>query len=439
VKRAAAACLVLVAAGRASADGFSIQQGGPSIGNAGAATAATAEDPTTIFSNPAGMTRLPGRALASLVSAVDVQIEFHDEGSTIGTGARGTGGSGPDAGGIEFVPAAYVSWPINERFTCGIGLTSPFGLVTDYGERWVGRYHATRSSITTVDVSPCVAWRVSDAVSVGAGLDVQYFRAELDNAIDLGTIAKNRLHLDDPEGTLGLKPGHSDGQASLEGDSIGFGCVFGVLWKADAKTRVGFSYRSQVEHHVKGDATFELPPGLAQRFPQAGLFRDTSAKTDLTLPETARVGVVRDLGKGVEGLLGADWTRWSQFRALEVRFGNPQQPDLFELEKWRDGIRPAAGLTWRPDAKWTVRTGAAWERGVAPDSYRRPRLPDNSRFTLALGFGVKLSERATLDVEYLHAWIPNTHIDISSPDAGRLVGRYRESADMLSVQFTIAF
>jgi long-chain fatty acid transport protein len=443
VKRVAAACVVLAFAARASADGFRIQQGGPSIGNSGAATAATAEDPTTIFANPAGMTRLPARAAAALVSAIDVQIQFRDKGTTIGTGARATGGNGPDAGGIAAVPAAFVSWPINERFTCGFGLTAPYGLVTDYGDHWVGRYHATKSSLSTVDLSPCVAWKVSDALSIGAGLDVQYLKAELDNALDLGTIAKNDFHIQDPEGTLGLTPGHSDGKASLQGDSFGFGGVFGVLWQADARTRFGFSFRSKVAHHVDGKATFDLSPGLAHRFQEAGLFRDTGARTTLTLPETASVGVVRDLGRGVDALLGADWTNWSRFRTLDVDFANPKQPGVLEQEQWRDGIRPAAGLTWRPDAKWTLRTGAAWDRAVAPDAYRRPRLPDNSRYSVSLGVGVKLSERATLDVEYLHAWIPRTNIDITSDDkhhdAGRLVGSYRESVDILSVQLTLAF
>ncbi len=432
---ALAAAATAATTATARADGFRILQGGPSIGNAGAGSAAAAEDPSTAFFNPAGMTSVR-RGAAVQVNAIDVGLRFDDDGSR---GARSgrplSGGNGREAGVGALAPGAFAVAPLGERWACGIAVTSPFGLETDYGTEWVGRYFATRSLLQTLDVAPSLAWRASDRLSIGAGVDFQALRADLGNAIDFGAVAVNSLG-EDRARALHLTPQRDDGSARLTGESFAVGANAGLLWRASERTRIGLTWRSAVRHDIEGDAEFTVPRD-ARRLRLGGYFVDTDASSEITLPEVASIGVVHAIDRAWTAVAGADWTRWSRFQTLDIRFANPRQEALVEDENWRDTLRPAAGLVYRPDAKWTFRVGASYDPSTVADSDRHARSPDVERITLAAGVGVRLSESATLEVQYLHAWGHEATIDVRSRDQGHLVGSYRTSVDYASVQLTL--
>lgn len=421
----------------AAADGFRVVQGGPSIGNAGAGTAATAEDPTTVFHNPAGMTRL-GTGGALQANVIDVGLRFRNDGTRGGTGLLLDGGDGHDAGEGRLVPGLFGVWRANDDWAFGLAVTAPFGLSTDYGDSWVGRYHATHSSLETLDVSPCAALRISDRLSVGAGLNFQWMRAQLESAVDFGTIAAHALGSGNAA-SLGLRPGQDDGRSVLEGDSFAVGANAGVLWQAAERTRLGLSFRTAMGHDLDGEARFVVPKD-ALRLRQAGYFGDTGASSDLDLPEVVSLGVVQDLGAATTLVAGVDWTRWSRFEELDVRLDDPRRRRYVEEANWQDTLRPAAGLVWRPDSVWTLRTGFAWDPSAVSDADRGPRAPDAPRFTAALGLGWRISERAALEVHYLHAWGKDVPIDRNGGwNVGRLTGEYTSSVDYLSLQLSIDF
>lgn len=437
MRRALAVAALLCVPATAAADGYRVQQGGPSFGNAGAGASADARDPSTVYFNPAGMSELGAPATSSIASPLRVSVRYSNDAALGATRRRLTGGDGKDAGTWSLPPSLFAVLPGDGGWTWGLGVTAPFGVETDYGRRWVGRYHATRTELRMIDVSPCVARRLSDAVSVGAGLDVQFLRTRLDNQIDFGALAVKELGPGEAA-SLGLRPGRDDGRASLRGESTGLGAVAGLLWKPDDATRAGVSLRSAVRHRIDGEARFALP-GAAQRFRLGGYFLDTSAETTLTLPETVSAGVVRALSPEADLCAQLDWTRWSRFETLRVRFGNPRQDPLVEQEGWRDGLRPSLGATWRPGARWTFRAGVAWDPPVCPDANRRPRAPDAGRLTLAAGASLRLSERVTLDAAYLHAWFQDAPIDLDDRVAGRLRGTLRAEVDYLSLGVTFRF
>jgi long-chain fatty acid transport protein len=431
----AAAASLLPPATSALADGYRIVQGGPSIGTAGAGSAASADDPTTAFSNPAGMIRA-GTGGVDQVNAVRVETHFRNRGSKLEDGTPLRGGDGGDAGRTAYIPGTFGVLRIGEDAAAGISVTSPFGLGSDYGETWVGRYHATRTSFETLDVAPCAAFRLAPCLTVGAGIDLQYARADLENAVDFGTIAQDRFP--DQAAALDLQPQRDDGLAKLKGDSFGLGWNAGLLWQATESTRVGLAFRSAVRHDLEGDAKFRLPPD-AQRLQYGHVFTDTNAGAEITLPEVASLGVVHDLDAAWSVLAGVDWTRWSRFESLDVHFDNPNQDPVHEKDDWHDTFRPAAGIVWRPDAKWTFRLGAAWDPSAVSDADRRPRDPDAARFSLACGVTMRLGPKATIDFSYLHAWGKDGPIDVEDRYEGRLTGNTSSDVDYLSVQLTILF
>ena len=98
----------------------------------------------------------------------------------------------------------------------GLGLFTPFGQKTEYDDNWVGRYHSQRTSLQTVDIDPVVAYRISDAFSIGAGIDIQYAHLERNNAIDFGSLCFAVIDLATCL-TGGLLPGSVDGQLAGRG------------------------------------------------------------------------------------------------------------------------------------------------------------------------------------------------------------------------------
>jgi long-chain fatty acid transport protein len=110
----------------------------PDVGLASAGYAARASDASTLFKNPAGMANLEGSQFQGGLQATYGSVSFTPDGST---SAR----LGSDGGGnaIGWLPgaSAFVTVPINEKITVGLGTLSYFGLAEVYDDNWVGRYY----------------------------------------------------------------------------------------------------------------------------------------------------------------------------------------------------------------------------------------------------------------------------------------------------------
>ena len=166
-------------AGRGQAAAFAlIEQSASGLGNAYAGQAASAQDASTVFFNPAGMTLLPDTQMAVSGHLIQPSLKFSGTFS-----APVGGGQGGDAGGVAFVPNLYFVHPLARDIHLGVGINAPFGLKTDYDAGWVGRFQALKSEIKTINVKPSIAWKISDQLSLGAGLDIQRIEATLSNNI----------------------------------------------------------------------------------------------------------------------------------------------------------------------------------------------------------------------------------------------------------------
>lgn len=178
----------------ADAAGFAlIEQSVAGMGTAYAGAAATADSVDTLYFNPAGMTRLPGTRAGAAVHLVLPQTKFRNEGTTfspvVGGGAI-PGGNGGDAGGLAAVPHTYLTHQLNDDTWLGLAINAPFGLTTEYDSDWVGRYHAIKSAVKTININPSIAHKVNDQVSVAAGINVMYLDGEFTNAVDFGALSQ---------------------------------------------------------------------------------------------------------------------------------------------------------------------------------------------------------------------------------------------------------
>lgn len=433
----------------APAAGFAVmEQGVKGLGNAFAGGAAAAEDSSTIFFNPAGMTRLSGRRIEAAAHLILPSARFEDRGSVLNPGLPAAlGGGGPISGGdggnganVVGIPNTYYMHSFSDRFKAGVGLNAPFGLITDYEDGWKGRYHALRSDLRTVNINPAVAYRVNDWLSLGAGFSAQYMRVVLSNAIDLSTVCLARLTPATCAGAGLATPGNpaSDGLLRLSGTNWGWGYNLGLLLEPTDATRIGLHFRSRVKHDIDGRADFEAPAALIAA---TGAFTATGAKASLDLPETLSVSAHQQLSRQWAVMADVTWTRWSRFKELRVDFANPSQPTSITPQGWRDAYRYSAGVTYVHNDAWTFRAGAAYdETPVRSPELRTPRVPDADRYWIAAGASYRMSERASIDVGYTHIFLDDVRIHNAEPATGHLLsGRYESHIDILSAQFNWRF
>lgn len=439
------AILMTAAWSSAQGAGFAlIEQSASGMGNAFAGAAASAEDASTIFFNPAGLTYLDRHQLVAAGHVIIAESEF----SGSATDALGnpvvSGGDGGDAGDAAFIPNFYIAAPIGRDLVAGLGINVPFGLKTEFDDDWVGRYQAIKSELTTININPSLALRIMPQLSFGVGFSAQYIDAELSQAVDQGSACFGGVlgqggSLADAQNTcvpLGLIPQQADAKAEIEGDDWSFGYNLGLLFEPLPGTRIGLTYRSKIEQDLEGDARFT---GADSFFTSRGVFVPTDASASVTLPESASVSLYHQLTDRWALLADYTWTRWERFDELRIEFDS-NQDDSVTPENWSNSNRVSVGANFRLNSAWLLRAGYAFDEEPIPDAQARtPRIPGNDRRWLALGASYTHNRDITIDVGYAHLFVRDTDINHTSASAGSITGDFDNSVDIVSAQLVWNF
>ena len=241
---------------------------------------------------------------------------------------------------------------------------------------------------------------------------------------------------------LGQTPGSDDGYVELTGDNLSdpaFGYNFGLQYALSEASTFGFSYRSEVDIDVEGDADFRVPSSAALLV-ATGRFIDTGLKAGITLPASLSLSFSHQLDK-ITWLADITWTGWSSFDELRIKFDNASQPDGVTTEDWDDSLRYSVGLDYQYSPNIVLRGGIALDETPVPSAERRtPRLPGNDRTWLSFGASYVLDETLSIDVGYSHLFIDdakiNNELESESSDNVKavLAGEYEATVDILSVQ-----
>jgi long-chain fatty acid transport protein len=402
VNRLAAALALAGCTQLAHAAGFAlIEQNASGLGNAYAGAAAVAEDASTIFFNPAGMTLLPDRQLVVAGHLIKPKMEFSGTVSpAIG------GGQGGDAGDLAFAPNAYFALHLTPDLHLGLGLNSPFGLKTEYDSGWIGRTQAIKSEVMTVNVNPSIAYKVNDAFSLGAGISLQRIDATLTNQVH--PLANTSL-------------------IEIEGDDYGWGFNLGGLWQFTPNTRVGVAYRSEIDFTLEGSAA-------VTNFP---LVPSGPVTADITLPDSASLSLFHKLSPKWDLLADVTWTGWSDFDKLAI-YRTSGALLSSTPENWEDILRYSVGATWHMSEKLSLRGGVAYDEAPVSDVDRTPRIPDGARTWIAFGGQYRLSKQGALDFGYAHLFVNDPGLQ-SAAGGTTLNGEYDSQVDILSAQYTHSF
>ena len=401
------ALVLTVFSGAASASGFQLfEQNASGIGNAYAGSAAVAENASTIYFNPAGMTQLQKLEVSGGVSVVKPSFSFNNKGSSVG-GLTGTGDGG-DAGGWGFVPNGYASWGVTKDLYVGIGISAPFGLKTEYDDRWVGAAQSRMFEIKTINVNPSVAYRLNEKVSLGFGLNWQKIDATYERLAGINVPSVAKLTLSD--------------------DAWGWNA--GALFTLSPSTKVGISYRSSIKYKTEGHTNLN------------GAWLNDS-KASLTLPDTAILSVTQKLSDRWEMLGDISWTGWSSIPKVDILRANGSLAQVLDTD-FKDVWRVALGANYQLNSAWKLKYGIAYDQTpVRGPTTRLVSLPDNDRVWLSFGaqWAPDKAQKIDLGAAYIHVRDSKIRNDQTSviPSRGYVAGEYSGNIWVLGAQYSYAF
>jgi len=414
-----ALCMGLFAS-YASASGFQlIEQNASGLGNAYAGSAAVAENASTIFYNPAGMTQLQDREISGGLVAVGTSFKFSDNGSSVG--ALAGSGNGGDGGGWGFVPNAYMSWALNKDLYLGVGVGAPFGLKTEYSNPWVGAAQSTLFDIKTYNVNPSIAYRVNEAFSIGGGLNWQRMTADYGRQVAVSSA---------PTAAAPLR-------LNLEGDAWGWNV--GGLFTLSPATKVGISYRSAISYDLTGNINVT---GLGAPTNAA---LSSAAKASVKLPDTFILSGTHQLNNKWQMLGDVSWTGWSSIPKIDVirTSGTFSGATAQTLDtNFQDTWRVAVGANYQYTDTVKLKFGVAYDQTpVQGAATRLVSLPDNDRTWFSAGAQWTPSKGSTLDLGVSYLYLKDAAIDNNQTalGRGRVTGTYNDSAWLLGVQYSMAF
>lgn len=350
------------------AGGFQLNEhGARSMAQAGA-FAARANDASAVYFNPAGLAFQQQNSVYFGSTFISPEIDFYGP-SNLGSNKK------TSMKNQVFTPIhAYVKYGITEDIHFGFGVYNPFGLGTEWDPAWDGRRISIKSDLQTFCFSPTLAYKMSDQLSFGAGI----------NLITGGV----KLRQEAASVPVGAAPPIVD--LELSGTTFGFNV--GLLYKFSKTASLGASYRSGSKIEGKGTATF-TPNYAALSLPQGAV------NGNLALPATAYVGVSMSPMENFEVEADYQYVGWASYKELKVDF-KADQSTLVQPKNYENVFIIRVGGEYTMDAL-KLRGGYLFDKSPVPQKYVDPVLPDADRYGWNIGFGYQISDAVTIDAAYL--------------------------------------
>ncbi len=399
----------------ASAGGFALrEQSAVGLGNAFAGAAAGGSGLGSMFWNPATMTNYAGINTSLSLFAIMPVSQINPTSSTSAgfqssNGLTGSGDMAQDA----VVPASYASYQVNESVWLGVSVNTPFGLTTRNPYNWAGQAGGRTSAVRSINVTPTLAYRFNDQLSVAAGVQVMQFRVRLTSAsAGAGTFAANAA------------------SGELDGDDVAYGFTLGATYKPFAGTEVGIGYRSQMKPKLKGSYTTggvsagALSDGIA-----AGTY---DVRSDVVLPDQITLGLRQTLTSEFTLLAGFEWAHWEKFSRFPIYTVAGVKANTLVFD-YRNGWYASLGGEYKLNKAWTLRAGVGLEHAPVNDDNRTVRLPDSDRTWTSIGATYALDERMSFDVSYAHLFAKNGTITTPAAGVGTFYADTKGRVDIFAV------
>lgn len=400
MKAAAAAVMAVCAASAAHAAGFMLtEQSAGALGRAYAGVGVDGTDLSGVYYNPATMTLHPGTQIQAGFVAVGLDLAFEGTGDYSHVSENGQYNT-------QAIPHGYISHQISDSMWVGLAMTVPFGMGTEYDDDWRFANRGISAEVLTFDFNPNVAWKVSDKLSLGAGMSIQYAAADLkmrDNAVP----GNNALTMN----------------GEVDADSWAWGFNLGLMWSPLENLRFGLSYRSKINHNADGDFTVDnlklmgqsTTPEMVDQIlgghgTYATMLNAALGTHDATATISTPAWLMATAAWDVNDLLSLyatfRWTDWSSFDTLDIHSSALVTTNGVKTVEnhWQDTYLVSVGADLRFTNWWMFRAGIGYETSAVDDQkYRTAIIPDADRLWLALGSSFQATKNMQIDVSA--AWL----------------------------------
>src|SRR6266513_3087113 len=418
-------CLVVLSITTAAfGSGFALFEHGAKAVAMGGAFAATADDPSAIFYNVAGIAQLRRTELTFGGTAINFQNSFTGDPNDLFT----AGMSGSKYRAHTFiVPNAYATMPIGSNMTVGVGLFAPFGLRTNWAQPWPGRYISSDANIKTVSVEPALAWQTSDGrLAIGGGPEYRRGKVILVRTNQATNIFTNRIA--DVASTY------------LTSDySSKWGWNVGILFKPAATWRIGASYRSAETMDFKGTATItQISTGNAQldAIVRSQLPPTQPVTTSIAFPAFAYIALGTSTIPNWDIEFDLEHNNWSRFKSLQINLLTTPSQSINRPQNWKSTFSYRLGGNHPVTSDWDIRLGAVYDKNPEPVEAVTPLLADADRVGVSFGVGYHRGP-FVLDATEFALHFKKRSTQGQSPD--NFNGTYKTDANLISVNLGYRF
>ena len=371
--------------------------GTENAGLANAGAAARAQGPSTIASNPAGMSYLPGTQITAGLQVLYGDLSFDRDAGTNVPGSGSGNALDPIPGGSFFI-----SHELDEHWSVGFGQYGDFGLAVNYDNDWSGRYFSQNASLLGLSLVPSVAYRFNEQWSVGLGVKAMYGMLQAQTAID--------------RSPFGFTD-RTDGQFKYKDQDWGFGANVGVIYAPQAGTRIGLTYTSQVDLDFEDRLDVNGDGRLLERV------NNTKTELDVKVPQTVTLSLFQQLDRQWALLASVNWQDWSEFGDIGVQVDTTAvgaQSTTVDAG-FKDTWHLSLGAQYQATEQWLWNVGVAYDSSAVSDSNRSVIVPMNESWRIATGATYALNKDTDINVSWAMVWLGDMPVDQTKSVSGNQI------------------
>jgi len=390
------------------AGGFQLNEHGARPLAMGNAFTAVANDASSIYWNGAGLTQLNGTSFLIGTTMITPGSSFEPLGSNIKYETEDQ---------YFFPTHAFIAHKINKDFAAGIGFTSPFGLGTKWDDNWAGRYLALETTLKIFEISPVVAYSITDELSVSAGFVYSWANVTITQKTPKPAVL-----------------GGGDAFVSLKGDeNSAFGYNFGVMYKPNSDLSIGASFHSQVKYSFDGTATTESVPAVA-----AALFPHGNLNAEVKTPFNLAAGVAYNVTPDLLLAFDVQVVGWSSYDTLKVNFEDAAVSDIASPRLYDDSFILRLGGDYKATDDLNVLAGIYYDKNPVDKDMISPSLPEGNRLGFSAGLTYKLTSALNIAAAYLYIYTFETEVKNSKQLIGTTPfnGTYNITAQAASISLS---
>lgn len=352
----------------------------------GGAFVATADNPSAVFYNPAGLTQLDGFESRIGVSTIALGNQAFTNGSTDRAETQ-----------WQAAPNLYIAGPVSDRVSIGFGIYSPFGLGTDWGNDTPFRTVITEANLQYLTGTLSGAYKINDQLSIGAGFSVNHADLRLGQG-------------------LGFLPG---GYLRFEGDGFGVSGNIGIRWQPSEQHAFGLTYTSKSKFDLEGRT-------------DSNFFANTDAEIDFMSPAKVAIGYSFRPARGWNIEANIEWLDWDNLNTLTLETSIPGVTETPVPFEWESAFIYELGVSYTTEGGWVFAAGYDYNSSAQPAKDFNPGVADADRHYFNVGVG-KNGECNDWMLAYQFGY---SNRDVSGADNPLVNGRYeaRHHAVVLSWQ-----